>query len=321
MVNDNTDLISVIIPVYQTEKYLLRCLNSLIGQSYQNLEIILIDDGSTEGSGNLCDQLVARDERIHVVHKENNGVSAARNTGLQYAKGEYIFFADSDDYANHRMLEVLIKAILSSEADISVCGFYQEKNRGDFEVNWPEYLERDILGEEQIKCLLQNKYYTCSCWGKLFRRAVIGGIRFDCDIAFYEDYYFLYEVFKKSSATAFISEPLYYYCNNNQSAARKPFNIRKIEVERVCRAVMEDIRYEYPELYKIAKAEYVRIIVFCCSMIASADGDYSDEIKQLQKRTRSMMPDYILSYASIGYKLNAVLIAISWELFKKVRRL
>lgn len=128
------DLISVIVPVYKVERYLCRCVDSIIAQTYTNLQIILVDDGSPDGSGAICDDYAAKDPRITVIHKENGGLSDARNAGLGAARGSYIGFVDSDDYISVDMYEKLYKAIVACNADMSVCNFrYVDENGNNME--------------------------------------------------------------------------------------------------------------------------------------------------------------------------------------------
>ena len=142
-----TKKISVIVPVYNVEQYLERCVDSIINQTYKNLEIILVNDGSTDNSGQLCDELAKKDSRIRVIHKENGGVSEARNFGVKEISGEYVIFIDSDDYINKRMINVLYSQIKLEEADVSVCGVMNvyENNHIPQARNINEYL---ILNNE-----------------------------------------------------------------------------------------------------------------------------------------------------------------------------
>ena len=116
-------LVSIIVPVYNVEKYLERCLDSLINQTLKDIEIILVDDGSTDDSGNICDKYAKKDKRIKVIHKENGGLSDARNIGLSIANGRYLQFVDSDDFIHKQMIEILYNTIINNNADISICDF------------------------------------------------------------------------------------------------------------------------------------------------------------------------------------------------------
>ena len=124
-------MISVIVPVYNVEKYLRQCLDSVLAQTYRELEIILVDDGSTDGSGAICDEYATRDSRIKVVHQQNGGLSSARNAGLDLATGEYVAFVDSDDYIHETMLELLYQALVENNADTVICNFERVDEKGD----------------------------------------------------------------------------------------------------------------------------------------------------------------------------------------------
>lgn len=320
MVKCENRKISVIVPIYKTEQYLSRCLDSICRQTYSNLEILLIDDGSPDNSGRICDEYAAKDRRISVLHKENIGVSAARNDGLELATGDYITFVDSDDYIAPKMYEILADQMETENADISICGYLQESNSGVFHINWKG---KDIIclnQKEQIQCLLLNKYYTCSCCDKMFRKSVIGNTRFNANIHHYEDYLFLYEVMKKSQKVVFNPEGLYYYCNNQRSTARSPFTSRTMEIVDVCEKVMRDVIAHYPQIKKYAQVEYIRVNIMCCMYAAASESKDVRSISRLQRNIRRNLFNYLVSYAACGYKIYACLISLNWSLFRMVVR-
>lgn len=223
--------ISVIIPVYNVSKYLRRCLYSVISQTYRQLEIILIDDGSTDGSSEICDEYAKKDNRIVVIHKPNGGVSVARNKGLDIATGDYIGFVDSDDYIHPNMYKVLVDNAEKYDADISICGFFQEDTNGRFQRYWKDDVLKCLNTTEQIENLLMNKYFRCSVWDRIFKKELLFGVNFREDVKIYEDMLFDYEVMKKSHKAVFTSTPMYYYCENDSySAARSPFNDSKMDI-------------------------------------------------------------------------------------------
>ena len=315
------DLISIIVPVYKVEKYLRRCVDSILAQMYRNIEVLLIDDGSPDGSGVICDEYAEKDARVRVFHKENGGVSSARNLGLREARGEYIGFVDADDYIDRKMYETLLHNLIMEHADISVCSYYQEDSSGKFHKHWlkDEYLT--ITGDTQIECLISNKYYTCSCWDRLFNRNLLSGFQFDETVKVYEDLLFLYEVTKKSERTVFTSIPLYYYCNNDASSvARSPFDDRKMDIVKVSHFILEDIKRNKPVLTRIAQREFVRNNIMCASLAKSAGYQNLENIHLIQRNIRKNMMFYLFSDASFGYKANAMLIALSWKLYIKSSR-
>lgn len=308
-------LVSVIVPVYNVEKYLTRCLDSICNQTYCNLEIILVDDGSSDNSGRICDEYAKKDKRIRTKHKQNAGVSAARNDGLDIATGDYITFVDSDDYVAPEMYEMLIAKIQTQNADIAVCGYFQEGNDGVFRINWKGTDEVCLTQLEQIECLLRNRYYTCSLWDKLYRSDILRNIRFDESIHHYEDYLFLYEAMQYSHKAVFTPQGCYYYCNNEQSVARSKFDQSGMDIIDVCERVKNEIECRYPMLSNIAQCEFVRNNIMCSIFAASTVYDNAVDIKKLQTNIRNNLMMYLGSYASMGYKIYAVMISISWKLF------
>ena len=155
----NNDLISVIIPIYNVEKFLSFCIDSIVNQTYKNLEIILVDDGSTDNSGKICDEYALKDNRIKVMHKQNGGVSSARNVGLNIAKGKYIGFVDSDDYVENDMFEILHNLIIKNNVDISCCNkFVFKKNKFTASKNFPN--DTSLLFNEVLNNPKHDFYVT-----------------------------------------------------------------------------------------------------------------------------------------------------------------
>ncbi len=209
---DGYSLVSVIVPVYNVEPYLRKCLDSIIGQTYENLEILLIDDGSTDHSGDICDDYEKRDERICVFHTENGGLSAARNLGLDYANGEYIGFVDSDDWIEPDMYEVLFHSATETGADIVECGFYREYPDKSLSVVRPE---RMLSSGEAIRALLR-KELSEGVWSKLWKRHCFDRIRFPVGRV-HEDASTTYLVFDAVTSICSISACEYHYLQRSGS--------------------------------------------------------------------------------------------------------
>lgn len=208
-------LISVIIPVYNVEKYLTECIDSVCRQTYENLEIILVDDGSEDESGIICDKYAEKDCRIQVIHRENGGLSAARNSGLLRATGDYIVFVDSDDFINIKMIEKLYDCILKYQCDVAVCSYEvigdtkRAKRKNNFSPSVVCVRDRD----EVYECLgTANIYrwYEPQVWNKLYKAAVIKNIRF-IEGKFCEDQFYCHLSYEKANKIIFTSERLYYY--------------------------------------------------------------------------------------------------------------
>ena len=214
--------ISVIIPVYNAEPFLPACLDSVLTQTHRDLEIILINDGSTDGSGGICDRYATLDSRIHVVHQENSGVSRARNRGLELTTGELISFVDSDDAMEPDMYELLVRCMEEFRADISHCGYKRFDKQGAFvrEVNGTH---RTMVqtGEEAITCMLRGEFFSNGLWNKLFRREIVCDLRFREDLKNNEDVLFNVHAFSRAKTAVFQDEGKYHYYDHPTSACNR----------------------------------------------------------------------------------------------------
>lgn len=228
-------LISILVPVYNVENYLPRCLESIIGQTYQNLEIVLVDDGSTDKSGEICDAYAKKDSRIRVIHQENKGLSMARNAALEVVTGDYILFVDSDDWIEQDMVEYLYQKIKDTGAEIAVCGYVNidEKN---IKTNM-NYEEQVLSGEQMLVELCRDdkiKNYAC---GQLIQRDLLKGIQFPQGRNF-EDISTTYRWVEKTDKVVFGKEAKYNYYRRGDSITLK--KSAKTNFER-CKA--HEMRY------------------------------------------------------------------------------
>lgn len=214
------DLISVVVPVYNVEKYIRKCIDSILEQTYTNLQIILIDDGSTDNSGKICDEYSEKDKRINVIHKKNSGVSAARNTGIQNAIGDWILFVDSDDWIELDCCKEMLLTALEEKSDCVICKCNKVHNE---EVNKFEYdNKKEIYGSREflIKVLnVQSGYGFCH--SKLIKREIIKEILFDTQLKVGEDALFNIHIAQNMNKIVFIENPLYNYRINAESVVRR----------------------------------------------------------------------------------------------------
>lgn len=213
--------LSIIVPVYNTEDYLPKCIDSILAQTFHDFELILIDDGSSDRCGEICDEYAAKDTRIRVIHSENRGVSAARNTGLDIAQGEYIGFADSDDWIEPEMYETMIRTAQENEVDVVICGIKYVQESG-------EYIRSDLCGTGYYSRddLLRGLYGTPNnlgggCCNKIFLFSKIKDARFRTDLTIAEDSVYLFESFRRCSSA--LKKPGCYYnvVERKNSATRK----------------------------------------------------------------------------------------------------
>lgn len=223
--------VTVIVPVYNTSKYINKCVDSILEQTYKALEIILVDDGSTDGSSHICDEYAQKDPRIKVIHKKNGGLSSARNAGLDHSTGEYIGFVDSDDYIEPHMYESLLCAIKHANAELCICGFQYVDEEGKLQ---PAPASSPIKTETLIKADIYEKlfgdayyYYVIAC-NKLYHSKLFAALRFP-EGRVHEDEFIAHHVFSLCETVATISTPLYFYVQRDGSIMNAAFNIKRLD--------------------------------------------------------------------------------------------
>lgn len=226
------DLISVIIPVYNVQKYLSKCINSVINQTYTKLEIILVDDGSQDSSGCICDHYAELDNRIRVIHKTNGGAADARNYGIHAASGSYFVFIDSDDYVSPYMIEILYNALVNNDADLSVCGFKNVYENETENKNDNDNVSVNVVsGEEVLKDRIfhdGNSLYWIIVVNKLFKRSLFKGLSFRTG-KIHEDEFILHELMLKCQKIACVDKVLYYYVQREGSVAHTFIPLRELD--------------------------------------------------------------------------------------------
>lgn len=256
-------LISVIIPVFQVEKYLEKSIASVVAQTYHNLEIILVDDGSTDHCPAICDEWKERDSRIIVIHKPNGGLSQARNAGLKIATGEFIGFVDSDDWIEADMYETLLSALLETGADIAVCNYQIEPEKRRFIFKKRKTLKRKLYSSNEIlsKIFRAESYIHNYVWNKLFRRNVL--VNFP-DVKIYEDFFWTPRVIGNSEVVVCINNILYHYLIRNDSLCHDACKIEKRVHDGL---VMIEQRNEYIHIYypSVEKLAILSYLNFCYS--------------------------------------------------------
>ena len=243
---NNNELISVIVPIYNVERYLRRCVNSILDQTYQNIEVILVDDGSTDSSSNICDTYKLKDNRIKVIHKENGGLSDARNVGIEYAIGEYIAFIDSDDYIDARYLELLLASLRKNDADMAICNFknVDEKGHGLYIDQSPICTENLTKDQLIYKYTLSNGYYYVVAWNKLYKRSVIGDIRFPKG-KLHEDEFTCFLFAHNCQKIACIDDFLYFYVRRESGIMGSLSNTVNIKQLDRCEAKANRLLFQY----------------------------------------------------------------------------
>ena len=234
------DLISIIIPVYKVEKYLEKCIQSVINQTYENLQIILVDDGSPDNCGKICDEYAKKDHRIEVIHKSNGGLSDARNKGLEIAKGEYIGFVDSDDYIEADMYEVLYNLLKQYNADVSICNFYTV-SQGKISIKNADNGINEYNRIEILKEILLDKNIQSYAWNKLYKKELFDEIKYPIGKK-YEDIGTTFYLLEKCNKVVVTGKSEYYYINRQDSIVN---NVTESTITDYIELIMQ--RYDYIE--------------------------------------------------------------------------
>ena len=208
-------MVSIIVPIYNVESYLDECIHSIVKQTYTDWECILVNDGSTDKSGEICDTWAKKDQRLNVIHQTNQGVSSARNKGIQYAKGEYITFIDSDDWIEDDYIETLTKEIAKNSSELIVSGVIMNFKNGDTAIYTPEHYLSFDLNEENIRHFIElnEKYLLYSPYANLYHNKIIKGhdIKFKKDLSYGEDLLFNYQYLEHVKTITCINKSCYHY--------------------------------------------------------------------------------------------------------------
>ena len=235
----NDPLISVIIPVYNVEKYLNKCLNSVINQTYSNLEIILIDDGSSDTSGKICDEYAMKDSRIRVVHKNNGGLSSARNTGMKVMNGDYFSFIDSDDYVAFDYIYCMYLYMLKDNSDIVICSFKKIYGNQSYSDNKNSY-KHFKFDRETVKFKMLSRQVPMYAPGKLYRADLAVNMEFP-EGKLYEDMPTTWNIIKKITNVTYITKELYFYRQRRDSIVNLQYKPQRMDQLYFAEQILSEI--------------------------------------------------------------------------------
>ena len=277
--------ISIIVPVYNVEAYLERCVESILKQTYTNFELLLINDGSTDQSGDLCDQLASKNENIKVFHLENAGVSNARNVGIQNSTGEWITFVDSDDFITPDYLETLISAVRSDiSVGFSVARLHHVKNGQVTDLPGFSGQESVWSAEQTMKELLMTTRTSFFPVAKLFRREIVSDFTFNTDYHLAEDALFLTEVLLKTKCTSVFIDKLIYYYDHRQGSATTSVNTHVFDTIEVYKIIVSEVFQIFPQLKtELVNRECWSYITVYDKIIFTDSNQYQTEKNTLRK--------------------------------------
>lgn len=285
-------LISVIVPVFNAEKYIGRCIESILNQTISDIELILIDDGSPDNSGVICDEYALKDSRIKVFHQKNGGVCVARNTGLEHATGDYISFVDSDDYLESNALEILYNDIINYNADVSCALMTSDGNcnknnlkKGTYEV-W--------CGNDALKNALLDNRFTYSSCAKMFKKDLINNIRFEEGRKIHEDSFFVFCCFFEQPTVVVRNVGIYNYENNPNSASHAEFSEKYFDILYFANKKKEMVTGKFSEFdaeinNMLVKANLAMLHTF----LNTNDRKYKKEIRKCIKTVKTLKKYFV----------------------------
>jgi len=310
-------LITVIVPVYKVEKYLDRCVNSIRNQTYSNLEILLVDDGSPDRCGQMCDQYAEQDSRIHVIHKENGGLSSARNAGLDIAKGTYVGFVDSDDWIEQDMYETLYNLLVEGNAQIAACGLQCDYADGSVSYFNPDYPRNSITESFTTLAALREvataEKITNSVCDKLFAINIFEGHRMKEGIV-NEDAQMMHIWLEQVERVIYTPVPYYHYIMTESSITRGAFKLSRFTEAEVSRERMAYYQEKYPEILRYVKVKHIDICLNIYFESANMDQAICQR-NELKRELRSLFSVSIFLPMKNKVKIKYLLFLVSPYLY------
>lgn len=326
-INCNIPHISIIVPIYKVEEYLEKCVKSIISQTYRNIEIILVDDGSPDNCGKLADDLAKTDPRIKVIHKANGGLSSARNAGIDVAEGDYIGFVDSDDTIEPFMYEKLFLLLQKENTKLSVCAVNYVYEDG-------EVLRKKGIGKNETFDFRQaiiemnlHRYFDMGAWSKLYHRSLFEDIRFPVG-KLSEDYYIMYKIFDKAQRVSYLDIPCYNYLQRKNSITRSD----KINHDHEY-AAFEQMQYldeKYPDMKVIGHTAYasaaLTVYDFYLKNKVQCSKEKIDHFQKVVRENRKYIEraNYLTKSKKIQFALflkSPILYNIVFKIYRKMKRI
>lgn len=309
-------LISIIIPVYNVEKYINNCMESVCRQTYQNLEIILVDDGAKDSSGNICDEWAKKDSRIVVIHKMNGGLSDARNVGIQAASGKYLMFIDSDDIVSELLVEHLYSGITEADAQISICD--PVHLRPDEQPLYQHAKKQKYYNAEDALCeMMYQTSFLFSAWGKLYRAELFNDICFPVGLLF-EDVAVMYKLFAKCEKIVYTDAKLYGYLHRENSITTAKFSKRDCDILGICKKQVAFAENFSPKVYKAAMT-YQVVGALRVYLNASNSDEFQEEIQFCKKIIRQNIKNVLFNNrCRAKLRIALLLFCINENLMRRV---
>ncbi len=321
------DLISIIIPVYNVEKYLRNCIDSVIAQTYKNIEIILVDDGSPDKCPAICDEYEKKDSRIKVIHKENGGLSDARNAGIELANGKYITFIDSDDDVSSEYIEYLYELLIKNNTKMSIATHTVVSNKK--RINWGNgYTEKVLTTEECLDKMLCEQGFSVSAWAKLYSKELFDEVRFPKS-KLNEDNGTTYKLILQCDKIAYGNKSIYNYYKRENSITMSTFNLKKMDLIELTDKMCDEIDTKYSNLKDSTNKKRVTSRFSVLRQMAVNKLNEEEKVvqqqivKYIKQRKKQILKNNKMSkrdkIALITLMMGKSVFAFSWKVYCKLK--
>lgn len=295
-------LISIIVPVYNVEAYMNQCIESIVGQTYKNIEIILVDDGSTDNCPTLCDDWKVKDDRIKVIHKENGGLSDARNVGIQIAQGEYIGFVDSDDVIEKSMYESLLEVISKYEADIVQCQTIKYSELRSLEFISSENDRIMVLdSHDAVELLIKGKGVICAVYSMLIKSNLAKSVLFEVG-KINEDVLWTYRIMVNAKKVVLTSKTLYGYFQRSGSIMNSEYTEKRFDALEALQKRAQEVKKDYEDLYPEAELIYIGACMYHYQWLCRLQKTTDYESLKKKIHLRFMEADRKVAYKIMPFK-------------------
>lgn len=312
-------LVSVIVPIYKVEAYLESCVDSILAQTYQTLEIILVNDGSPDRCGAICDEYAAKDSRVKVLHKPNGGLSDARNAGMAVAHGTFLMFVDSDDLLPPDAVEILLELACKENAELVIGGHDRFEEVPPVQMDNDQNSYRVLDAREAMAAMFRN---GCAAWARIYRRGLHEGILFPVG-EINEDEAIVLRLLDRCERVVQTDAVVYHYRCRPESITTVEFNVKKLAWKDHCAANLEFVREKYPKLIPDAAKRYRDSLLWSLTEMAMSDTDFSHEAMQLREElsaSRKLFRQTNFRYRQDRIRME-VLLNLPYAFYKKVLRL
>ena len=308
-------MVSILVPVYNSEKYLRQCLGSIVNQTYKDLQVVIVDDGSIDNSLSICREYADKYEFIEVYHQGNAGVASARNALLDKAKGDYTIFIDSDDWIEPDMIEGLLHYIAEYDLDIVICGSVSEYNDSATAVDTSYCSPLIDNREEAVKKFILHKELNGSLWNKLVLTSLFHNLRFAKDIWYGEDALMMWQVLQRVNRIGSMPTPYYHYRMNDASISHQTFGPQKMSGHQVWATIYADTCRDWPEYKRVARAAFAISDMWLLFYAALDKYPFDKNISHFQRHVRENIIDILRAqHIKVNKKVFALGMALSYRL-------